>query len=58
MEVLATLSHVLTSAVDSLQTVAGIVELRLKLPMNLARRNVFSVEKSNNHSLLVLHPAR
>jgi hypothetical protein len=57
MEVFATLSHVLAPAVDSSQTVAGIFELRLKSPMNLVRRDVFSVEKSNHDSLLRVHSA-
>jgi hypothetical protein len=49
MEVFATLSHVFTPAGASSQTVASIFKLRLKSPMNLVRRNVFSVEKSNTH---------
>jgi hypothetical protein len=58
MEVFATLSHVLIPSAGSLQIVAGIFELRLKLPMNLAKHDVFSVEKSINHSLLVIHSAK
>jgi hypothetical protein len=54
----AILSHVLAPAADSLETVAGIFELRLKSPMNLVKRDIFSAEKSNNHSLLVAHSAK
>jgi hypothetical protein len=55
MEVCATLLHVLVPAAGSSQIVAGIFELHLKSPMNLLRRDVFSVETSNNHSLLGGH---
>jgi hypothetical protein len=54
----ATLSNVLAPAADSSQTVTGIFELRLNSPMNLVRHDVFSVEKSNNDSLLVVHSAK
>jgi hypothetical protein len=57
-EVFSTLLHVLTRAADSLPTVASIFELRLKLPMNLVRHEVFLVEKSNNHSSVGVHSAK
>jgi cbb3-type cytochrome oxidase cytochrome c subunit len=48
----------LAPAANSSQTVADIFELRLKSPMNLVGRDVFSVEKSNDRSLLRVHSAR
>jgi hypothetical protein len=57
MEVFATVSPVRALAADSSQTVAGIFEPRLKSPLNLVRRDVFSVAKSNNHSMLMVHSA-
>jgi hypothetical protein len=50
MEFFATLWHILAPAADSLQTVVGIIERRLKSPMNLVRRDVSSVEKPNHPS--------
>jgi hypothetical protein len=38
---------------DSSQAAHGIFKLRLESLMNLARRDVFSVEKLNDQSLLV-----
>jgi hypothetical protein len=57
MEVFATLSRGLEPTADSSQSRVRIFDLQLKSPMNLVRRNI-SVEKSNNHSLLVVRSAK
>jgi hypothetical protein len=57
MEVISPLPDEQTPASDTSNTVGIIGELFLKPPLNIIRVRLFLREKSNDHSLLVLHPA-
>jgi hypothetical protein len=56
MEVFSPLPDELTSMSNTSNTVSIIGELCLKSPVNVVRIRVVLQEKSNDHSLLVLHP--
>jgi hypothetical protein len=57
MAIFSPLADELRPTSDTSNTVSAIGELRLKSSVNLVPGGILLQEKSNDHSLLVLHPA-